>query len=137
MSASEGSPTNPSNYQAGLFRAPSLKNLNRRKRVKLNVYVPPNPDAPSVHPAYTFVSRHQGFTARSSQVLSFPTTTSEQLVSTRVEEGGALDHDGHYSLEGQEPDFEIEAEATSSNRRKHTAGVSILQCRLNIDLSSM
>jgi hypothetical protein len=41
MSASEGGPTNPSNYQAGLFRAPSLKNLNRRKRVKLNVYVPP------------------------------------------------------------------------------------------------
>ncbi|KAG2107222.1 uncharacterized protein F5147DRAFT_746023 [Suillus discolor] len=41
-----------------------------------------------------------------------------------VEDGVALDHDGHYSLEEQEQDpvFEIEAEAANSNRRKRTAG---------------
>ncbi|KAG1870583.1 hypothetical protein DFJ58DRAFT_852169 [Suillus subalutaceus] len=121
MSASEGSPTNSINYQAGLFPAPSLKNLNRRKRVKLNVYTPPNAGAPSVHAVYTFVSQSQGFTARSSHVLSLP-ASSEQLVSMRLEEEAGLDYDGHYSPEGQEPGLEIEAEAANSNRRKRSAG---------------
>lgn len=121
MSASDGGLTNSSVYQAGLFTAPSLKNFNRRKRVKLNLYTPPNPDAPSVHTAYSFVSRSQGFTARSSPILSLQ-SSSEQPVSVRVEEGATLDCD--YSLEGQEPDFEIEAGAADSNRRKRTAGVS-------------
>lgn len=103
-----------------------MKNLNRRKRVKLNVYTPPNPGASSVHTAYTFISRDRGVTARSSHILSLP-TSSEQLVSTREEEGAALDYDGHYSLDGQEFDFEIEAEVTNHNRRKRTAGVSIFQ----------
>ncbi|KAG2359944.1 hypothetical protein BDR07DRAFT_1487597 [Suillus spraguei] len=116
MDASEG---RPANYQAGLFTAPLLKNLNRQKQVKLNVYTPPNPDAPSVHTAFTFISRSQGFTAQSLHVLSLP-TSDEQLVSMRVEEGVTLDCDGNYSLEGQEPDFKIKA--ASSNRWKRTTG---------------
>jgi hypothetical protein len=121
MSASNGCPTNLSVYQAGLFTAPSLKNLNQRKRVKLNLYLPPNPDAPSVHTTNSFISRSQGFTAQSSPILSLQ-SSSEQSVSVRVEEDATLDCD--YSLEGQEPDFEIEAEAANSNRRKCTTGVS-------------
>ncbi|KAG1852201.1 hypothetical protein F4604DRAFT_1883522 [Suillus subluteus] len=121
MSASEGGPTNSSKYHAGLFSAPSLKNLNRWKQVKLNAYTLPNPGALSIHATYTFVSQSRGFTAQSSHVLSLP-ASSEQPVNMRVEEGAISDYDGNYSLEGQQPDFEIEVEAADSNRRKRTAG---------------
>ncbi|KAJ8584343.1 hypothetical protein M405DRAFT_866304 [Rhizopogon salebrosus TDB-379] len=55
----------------------SLRKANHRKRAKLNVYTPPNPDAPSVHKTYTFVSRSQGFDARSSQVISSQAPSSD------------------------------------------------------------
>lgn len=79
-----------------------------------------------MHTAYTFVSRSQGFTARSSQVVSLP-ASSEQAVSMRVEEGAALDYNRNYSLDGQGPDCEIEPEVINSNRRKRDIGVSIFQ----------
>jgi len=100
-----------------------------RKRVKLNVYVPPNPDALSLHPSYTFISRTQGLTARSSQILS-----SQPLsVDTRVEEGPALDY-GDYSLEVQDTDFEVEAGAANANKWDRTASVRIFDvftCQVN------
>lgn len=95
-----------------------------RKRVKLNVYIPPNPDAPSLHPSYTFISRTQGLTARSAQILSSQPLSEQQIdVDTRVEEGPALDY-GDYSLEVQDTDFEAEAEAANVSKRNRTAGVS-------------
>jgi hypothetical protein len=97
-----------------------------RKRVKLNIFRPTNPNAPSVHASYTFVSRSQGLTARSSQILSSqPSESSEQQVdSGRVEEEQTLEY-GDYSSEVQEPDFEVEAETANMNKRNRTAGVSI------------
>ncbi|KAG1884343.1 hypothetical protein F4604DRAFT_1878735 [Suillus subluteus] len=58
----------------------SFKNINRWKRVKLNIFTPaPNSesDAPSVHQTYTFVSHSNGFQARNSHVISLSQAKSQ------------------------------------------------------------
>jgi hypothetical protein len=104
----------------------SFKNPNRRKRPKLNVYTPPNPDAPSVHASYTFVSRNQGFDVRRSHILG--SSQPAQQVDTHdasMEEAPLNYNFDCYSepLEGQElVDVEVEAD---NNKRKRTASVSV------------
>lgn len=112
-----------------------FKNLNQHsKRAKLNVYTPPNPDTPSIHASYTFVSRSQGFDARSSHILGTQSSQSTQQVEASLtqstEDSEALVNDFYYgSSEGQELDIEVEAEA-ASNKRKRTAHVSVFLTRL-------
>jgi len=112
--------------KAALTACESNMSHGSRKRVKLNVFRPLNPSAPSIHASYTFVSRSQGLTARSSQIVgSQPSESSEQsqVDSGRVEDP-TLEH-GDYSSEVQEPDFEVEAGAANINKRNRSAGVSI------------
>jgi hypothetical protein len=110
-------------------------NLNRHKRVKLNVYTPPNPGAPSVHASYTFVSRSQGFDARSSHILAQSSQSIQQVeasLTQSIEDSEVLVDDfycGAESLEGQELDIEVEAKAMS-NKQRRTASVSLSLTRL-------
>ncbi|KAG2090914.1 uncharacterized protein F5147DRAFT_748193 [Suillus discolor] len=100
---------------AGMLRASC-------KQVKLNVYLPPNPDALSIHASYTFISHSQGLAARSSQILTSQ-SSSEQQVDIRMdlEEGPALDY-GDYTSEVHKPHFEVEAEVATMKKRICTAG---------------
>lgn len=95
------------------------------KQVKLNVYLPPSPDAPSIHASYTFILCSQGLTARSSQILTSQSSSEQQVdIWVDLEEGPALDY-GDYSSEAQEPDFKVEAEVATMKKWIRTAGVSM------------
>lgn len=104
----------------------SFKNVNRRKQVKLNVHTLPNPNAPSVHQAYTFVSHSQGFQARGSHVISSQT---EPQIETEVDTTIDEDYNQHFDNDRDIYDVcdteHVEA-CGDKTKRKRTAGVGLV-----------
>jgi hypothetical protein len=110
----------------------SSKNTNPRvkKRPKLNVYTAPDPSAPTIHKTYSFVSRSEGYQARSSRIVSAEHSSSSHPLEPEFqpeisynEAGTTADNDVGDVCANAELGEEVEANNRSI--RKHTAGVSL------------
>jgi len=113
----------------------SSKNSNpcHRKRPRLNVYTPLNPSlsAPSTHKTYSFVSRSEGYQARSSRIISSEYLFSFYPLKPELESQPGMSYGvgtmANDDVVGNDYDTDLgeEVEANDRSIRKRTAGVSL------------
>lgn len=114
----------------------SFNNVKRRKRAKpLNVYTLPNPDAPSIHQTYTFISRSQGFQAHSSRVTSSQTEPHAETEASATTIDEAFDEQIDYDICNVHDTEHMEV--NSRTKRKRTAGVGLFLHLLVINPSHL
>lgn len=110
------------------MRHSSFKHINRRKRVKLNVFTPLNSgsDSPSVHQTYTFVSRSKGFQTRSSHVISSGSSQANPQAQTEAGTTFSELYDEQFDFNGHNIyDMELNEDAEGHTKKKRTVGASV------------